>query len=200
MRYLWVDTKQDVDWVKGPAHQITGYFFPVNDPAAEVRRRIADVLNHKTRPGLYMAWNWSEFSGLNGVGVANKMHTLVTERTVGVAPKVQFDIEAHDPQLILDCLRRWRQLRPTQDTSWTMESHQGGWMSPEFVAEIVRLRVRVVPQAYIGDMKRVAEDFVLRDLLKRGFPEGLVSLFYDAAQLPAGGGWDGYAFTQQRLP
>jgi hypothetical protein len=47
-------------------------------------------------------------------------------------------------------------------------------------------------------MERRESDMVLRDLTKRGFPESSVSMFYDAAQL--GVGWDGYAFTQGRLP
>jgi hypothetical protein len=37
-----------------------------------------------------------------------------------------------------------------------------------------------------------------RDLTKRGFPDGLVTPFYDAARLPEY--WDGFAFTMGRLP
>jgi hypothetical protein len=43
-----------------------------------------------------------------------------------------------------------------------------------------------------------AEDQVLRNLTRRGFPETSVSLFYDAAALPRD--WDGFAFTAGRLP
>jgi hypothetical protein len=74
----------------------------------------------------------------------------------------------------------------------------GGWMSPTFVQAIVDLRVRVVPQFYLGDMQPVAQDVALKDLLVRGFPYALVSGFYDAAALP--GRWDGFAFTMGRLP
>jgi hypothetical protein len=71
-------------------------------------------------------------------------------------------------------------------------------MSPSFVQRVVGARVRVVPQCFIGNMERRESDMVLRDLTKRGFPESSVSMFYDAAQL--GVGWNGYAFTQGRLP
>jgi hypothetical protein len=79
-----------------------------------------------------------------------------------------------------------------------MESMQGGWMDDEMVAAVLKARIRVVPQAYTGDMRPIAQDAALRDLLRRGFPETSISLFYDAAALPLD--WDGFAFTMGRLP
>ena len=71
-------------------------------------------------------------------------------------------------------------------------------MDPVFVSRILAARVRVVPQAFHGNMARVESDQVLRDLTRRGFPESSVSIFYDAAAL--GHNWDGFAFTEGRLP
>src|SRR5581483_3217382 len=41
-------------------------------------------------------------------------------------PPVCLDIEVHDISYVLGCLRRWRQLRPTRETDWTLEGMQGG--------------------------------------------------------------------------
>ena len=71
-------------------------------------------------------------------------------------------------------------------------------MDPAFVSRVLACRVRVVPQAFIGNMARVESDATLRDVIRRGFPENVVSVFYDAKQL--GVNWDGFAFTMGRLP
>ena len=177
---------------------MTALYFPVSDPVADVKRRLLETRVRGLVGGLYMAWNWSQFAGKSGVDMAEVMHSLVAAANPSGAIKVQFDIEEHDPALVESCLTRWRALRPKQDTSWTLESFQGGWMTPEFVAKIIALKVRVVPQFYGGAMQAFAQDMALRDLMRRGFPESLVTGFYDAGALPYM--WDGFAFTQGRLP
>jgi hypothetical protein len=107
------------------------------------------------------------------------------------------DIEYHDAQYVIDCLTRWRELRPFQDTSWTFEPFQAGWMSDELVSTVIDKKVRVVPQYYLGGMQPVAADRELIRMLNRGFPLSSISGFYDAAALPYG--WDGFAFIQGRL-
>ena len=197
MRALWIDAGNDCDWQRAAAHKMTALYYPVTDPPADVRRRILDTRAHVLTPGLYGVWNW--FPTLDGASFAEKVHELATACTpVGTpAPKVQLDIETHDPGYILDALRRWRALRPAQDTSWTLESFQGGWMSPAFVAEVIALKIRVVPQYYGGGMEPFAQDMALRNLTRRGFPEKLITGFYDAAALPSW--WDGFAFSSGRL-
>lgn len=196
MRACWVDAGQEPEVAALIRHKMTAAFFPINDPLANLRAHLTMTTNAGLTCGLYVAWNW--YPALTGAELAEEVH----ERVVLIVPtgrvKVQFDIEAHDPDYILDCLRRWRLIRPKQDTSWTLESFQGGWMTPEFVAEIVALKVRVVPQYYGGDMTPFAADMALRDLTRRGFPEALVTGFYDAAALPYR--WDGYCLSQGRLP
>ena len=201
MRAVWVDSGNDPDWATHARHSISASYFDIFDP--RVTKTYLEGIKAKGQAvGVYMAWNWPQFDGKSPEEVAEIVNTRVRQIAGGGLkpsfPKVQFDLEQHDPDAIIRVLRRWRQIMPNQDTSWTMEAFQGGWMSDAFVQEIIALRIRVVPQAYTGDMRRMSEDGTLRDLIRRGFPEALVTLFYDAAQLPIN--WDGFAFTQGRLP
>ena len=202
MRALWVDSGNDPDFGKAVANGIDTFYFAMFDPRV-TKAYLENLVGQGYKVGVYMASNWEQFSGANGSGIAS----IVTNRVRQIAgtkkpahdfPKVQFDLEEHDPEKIALCLERWRASLPYQDTSWTMEGFQGGWMTDDFVKRVLACRVRVVPQAYIGNMEESAADMVLRDLLRRGFPENVVSLFYDAKRLPVG--WDGFAFTQGRLP
>lgn len=201
MRFVWVDTGNDPDFAKAQKHKIDGFFFDMFDPRV-TEGYLQNLVNQGYKVGVYMASNWSQFdSAPDGKAIAaivNKWVRQIAGKSLAASfPKVQIDMEEHDPVLIGDTIKELRRLLPKQDISWTMEPFQGGWMSPEFVALVVKSKVRVVPQAYFGDMTDVAEDMVLRDLLKAGFPEALVTLFYDAFELPAG--WNGYAFIQGRL-
>lgn len=201
MRALWVDAGNDPDWTKVQNHGITAVYFALSDPPEDWHRRILDARKRGYAAGVYAAWNWwGNFTG-RGAAFAEEVNGRILEKVKWPKPswpKVQLDNEEHSPDQILAMLRRWREIQPYQDTSWTMESMQGGWMSEDFVAEVVGLRVRVVPQCYTGDMRRVESDIALRNLTRRGFPVSLVTMFYDAAQL--GLEWDGFAFTQGRLP
>ena len=201
MRYLWVDSGNDPDLAKAVKHSIDGLFWDMFDPRLD-EAYLQKYLLTGYRVGVYMASNWGQFKDLAPSQVANLVYTRV-KKIAGKSfgpdfPKVQFDMEEHDPIKILNTLKEWRRLAPKHSTSWTLESFQGGWMSDEFVKAILGLKIRVVPQAYTGDMQDFAEDQVLRDLLRRGFPEASISLFYDAADVPLG--WNGFAFTQGRLP
>ena len=224
MRFVWVDAANDAAW--NPildSFSMTGAFFAGTDPAPDLRRRLTDCKDRGRQGGIYTAWNWWPDSDgdtpEHGRRYAERTVEIVRNARRGLAgasnafPKVQLDNEEHSPETILAMLRRFRELMPSQDCSWTFESMQGGWMSPAFVGEVISLRVRLVPQAYTGRMadlgqpaetqltefrdSLIAQDIVLRDLTKRGFPESIISLFYDAAFLPPY--WDGFAFTQGRL-
>lgn len=200
MRAVWVDSGNDAHWEKLARHAITWVYYPANDPIPDLRRRLNDTKARGLRGGLYSAWNW--WPSEDGAGYAETMH----ERVLKVAPdatnswpKIQLDDETHDPDRILRMLKRWRELRKNTDTSWTFECMQGGWMDPPFVEEVVARKVRLAPQCYLGDMSAVFDTLeVARDLTKRGFPDSLISPFYDAARLPLE--WQGFAFTMGRLP
>ena len=208
MRALWVDAGNDADWEKVQREKMTALYYPVTDPIGDVKRRVADTSVRGYTSGVYMAWNWPQFSGLTGVGMAEMMHSLVAQVEQGGVPvKVQFDYEDHPPDppdaavQIRGMLSRWRALRPKQDTSWTLEGGQGGWMTTEFVQAIIALKIRVVPQLYSGSMGQNWCPLArVRDLTKRGFPDALVSPFYDAAAIDNYLGAEGFFFTQGRLP
>lgn len=198
MKAVWVDAGNDPHWERIIKHGITRLYFPVSDPTADVSRRLADVKARGLIGGLYSAWSWYDTDGAGYAEATNKRVLEIAPNATNAWPKIQLDDEEHDPDRIIRLLRRWRQLRPNTDTSWTLEVFQGGWMPPSFVEEVVRLKIRVVPQCYLGDMQPVCTLAGARDLTVRGFPDSLITPFYDAARLPIG--WDGFAFTMGRLP
>jgi hypothetical protein len=165
------------------------------------------VLSRNLVPGVYTVVNWPQYEGMNGKQFAEAVSAQVKPLIVSNSnPKVQLDMEhvffendVIGSKFIVDALKRWRELHPFQDTSWTVEAMQGGWMSKEFVAAVTSAKVRVVPQCYDGDMTQVWDTLAAaRDLTKRGFLDAIITPFYDAAKLPEY--WNGFAFTQGRLP
>lgn len=199
MRGVWVDAGNDPVWEKIDAAGIRWVYFPLSDPVDDVRRRLLEAKRRGYIGGVYTAWNW--YGDPSGAAFAETVHRAlqhVAPDATNHWPKVMLDDERHEPSTILALLRRWRQLRPNTDTAWTFESMQGGWMAPDFVAGVVERRVRLVPQCYQGPMLAVDALTVARDLTARGYPDPLISPFYDAAHLPAL--WQGFAFTMGRLP
>jgi hypothetical protein len=194
MRFLWVDAGNDPDFTKGTRHGINGYFMPMFD-ARTTRATLQAVKARGCVAGIYFGHGW--YGALTPDQLVAKV-TAEYKRVQVPDLRVMFNLEQHDPDYIAAVLEKWRAGHKYVGTAWSPEGMQGGWMSPSFVQRVVGARVRVVPQCFIGNMERRESDMVLRDLTKRGFPESSVSMFYDAAQL--GAGWDGYAFTQGRLP
>lgn len=199
MRGVWVDPGNDPQWEAIDRNGIRWVYFPLSDEPADVRRRLLTARERGYVGGVYSAWNW--FNLRNGTAYA----VWTSERLKQVAPdatntwpKVMLDNERHDPNDLTSMFNTWRALRRYTDTAWTLESMQGGWFDPEFVATVIRAKVRVVPQCYAGDMRAVDSLAAARDLTIRGIPDVLVSPFYDAAQLPLE--WQGFAFTMGRLP
>ena len=195
MHYVWTVVGDDPDLNQGDRHGIDGYFMPMFDALTTKAFLRDEVRARGHAAGIYLGHNW-----LPGKTPAEIAATVSAEYARVQVPglKVQFNMEEKDPERIAETLEEWRKRRPTVGTSWTMEGMQGGWMSPEFVQRVLDCRVRVVPQTFTGDMRRQESDVVVRDLLRRGFPENIISPFYDAKQL--GLNWDGFAFTMGRLP
>ena len=193
MRYTWTQPGDDPSYDVGDKHDINGYFFPMFD-ALTTREILQDCKDRGHATGIYYGHNWG------GTAPENATRAHEEYRRVYVPGlKVMFNWEQHKPDEIASGLETWRTLRPTVNTSWSMEGIQGGWMSPAFVKRIMETRVRWVPQAFAGDpMERRESDVVLRDLTRRGVPENIVSPFYMATDL--GVGWDGWAFTLGLLP
>jgi len=203
VRALWIDSGNDPDFVKIEREDIDTLYFDMFDSRITYAYLQA-LVDRGFNVGVYMASNWGQFLGKNGTEiahiVADRVKAIVGKHRTNHFPKVQLDMEEHDPGKSIECLKAFRALKPFryQDLSWTMEGFQGGWMSPQFVQDVISAHVRVAPQAYAGDMRPFAQDQVLRDLLDAGFPANVISLFYDAANLPIG--WNGFAFIQGRLP
>lgn len=201
MKAIWIDAGNDPAYARLQAHGITRAYFSLEDPRV-TRSYLEGVRARGLQVGVYAAWNWGEFTGtpehFAEVTAAKVKAIQGTGARSTTFPRVQLNDETHSSSRIIRLLTRWRQLMRYQDTSWTLEGMQGGWHSPELVQTVVDKKVRIAPQAYTGSMERFSEDAILRDLLKRGYPDTLISLFYDAAQL--GHDWNGFAFTQGRLP
>lgn len=194
MRYVWTDAGDDPDLAVGDRHGINGYFMPCFD-SVTTKPLLQHIQSRGHAIGLYVGHAW--LNNLSPVEYARRA-SAEYERLKLPGLRMQFNLEEHDPVRIRRILEEWRKLRPTAGTSWTLEGMQGGWMDTAFVSAVIGLKVRVVPQCFAGNMERRAEDIVLRDLTRRGFPEALVTCMYDAAQLPAD--WDGYCFRMGRLP
>lgn len=195
MRALWIDSGNDPEWEKVTAYKITSLFFDLLDPRVTPAYLAQWVARQKT-VGVYAVSSWPSLSG-GGQEFAEKVSARLSPISPNI-PKVQLDVEQHDAQFVIDAITRWRELRPIQATSWTMEPFQVGWMTQELIDLVIRERIRVVPQYYLGNMAPVAADRAALEFVKRGVPASQVSGFYDAAALPIA--WDGWAFTQGRLP
>lgn len=202
MRFTWTVAGDDPDYGNCKAHGINGLFAPMFD-SLTTNAYLRGFQQQGFKAGLYVGHNWFPEKGPLALASHVVTEYMRLTRAQGGAPalagvRLMMNLEQHNPVFILKCLTSIRGLLPKVGLSWSPEGMQGGWMSDEFVAGILVLKIRVVPQAFIGTMQRVESDQTLRDLLDRGFPESSVSVFYDAAQL--GVNWDGYAFTEGRLP
>lgn len=195
MRFVWTDAGDDPSWEVGDRHLIEGYFAPLWDPLTPEVLDVAGERGHVQ--GVYFGNNWRP--GMAPEAIAREV-SAEYKRLAIPGLRVMFNLEEQDPDFVARCLEEWRRLRPKINTSWSPAGMQGGWMHPEFVQRVLACRVRVVPQAFLDvpHMNRVESDVILRDIIRRGFPEHVVTCFYDAAQL--GVRWEGYAFTMGRLP
>lgn len=208
MRFVWTDEGDDPSWGIGDAHGINGYFAPLpfRDPLTKAVLDEAGRRGHVQ--GIYLGHNW--FPGDSPAQLAARVNADYLKLN-GAQRKlrVMFNLEEHDPEKVAATLEEWRKLQRNVPTSWSMEGMQGGWMGnvlsdPDddapslFIQRVLATRVRWVPQLFLGGMQRIEGDIVLRDLIRRGVPENIISPFYDAKNL--GNSWDGYAFTMGRLP
>ena len=195
MRFIWTVAGDDPDYDNCRAHDINGLFAPMFD-VLTTKGYLQEFKAEGFKAwGLYVGHNW--FPALGPAALAAKV-VKEYNRIAIPGTRLMMNLEQHDPGFIAFCLQEIRRTLPNVGLSWSPEGMQGGWMGDAFVARITSLKVRVVPQAFTGPMVRRESDQILRDLLDRGFVPGQISIFYDAAQL--GADWDGYAFTEGRLP
>jgi hypothetical protein len=216
VRNLWLERNAAPDYVRAEKHHIGGFYFDILSDGLD-RASFNGVRDRGYSVGVYAAHSqhplWLPLYSESGARHAELVHARLEEiapRTGNSHPRVQFDIESvRDPEFYVDCFVRWRQLRPTRDTSWTFEPRQcgpGSWISEKLVDCVTQLGIRVVPQFYMGpspaepwDMRPVAQDVEMASVRSR-FPRAAISGFYDAALCRDSYGWDGFAFIQGRLP
>ena len=204
MRFTWTVAGDDPDYGNCRAHGINGLFAPLFDPLTTklyLRRFAAEGFAVR---GLYLGHNW--FPALGPVQLADKVVAEYKRLTFASGEgdpalrdiRLMLNLEQHDPAFILACCTRVRALLPKVGLSWSPEGHQGGWQSKEWVTSMVALKIRAVPQCFVGNMERRESSAMVADLVARGWPFTSVSPFLDASQL--GHDWEGYAFTEGRLP
>jgi len=201
VRWVWVDAGNLPAYEKLQANGIDGTFFDPRDSRI-TRAQLLDVQARGYKVGIYAGAGWAEL-GTTPKDCAAKVDSWIRSLQQGVVvndfPRVQFDLEMHDPEFILQTFRYHRTLHPWHSTSWALEPAQGGLFSPAFVTEVTtQLRIRICPQLFGGAMEPFDVDYVRDDLESRGWPRSSISLMHDASKL--GRGWQGYAFTQGRLP
>ena len=141
MKYIWTVEGDDPDYGQGEKYGIDGYFFPSRDAVVGTP---AEVTKASQQPGvkaigIYLGHNWYPgYSPAQLAAVANLDYIRVTKNgMVNRGLKVMFNMEQADPDYIAATLEAWRKLRTTVGTSWSPAAHQGGWMSPAFVARIL---------------------------------------------------------------
>ena len=199
MRAVWVDAGTDADYTKLRGYAITSPYYACTDPRV-TRAYLDGVRAAGFHPGIYAAWNWQP--NLDGTEFAEWLSSELARITEGTNtpdhPRVCIDIETHDIAYIIAFLHRWRRLRPHKTTDWTLEPFQGGLFGPVSVSAIHQAEVGIVPQHYTGSMEPVAADRVVLDLVRAGFYSTRLWGFYDGAHLPRR--WEGYIFTEGRLP
>jgi len=222
MRFVWAVEGDDPDYGNCRANGITGIFAPMFDRLTDkmyLRRFIAEGFI----PGLYVGHNWFPQLGPNELAAKviaeYKRLTFASGEGDPALPNVRLmmNLEQHDPVFILSNLTQIRKALPKLGLSWSPEGMQGGWMSPDFVSKIVALKVRVVPQTFVGSMANLddrganpgkfytdvrrsirSENQIRDNLTDRGFPVSSISLFHDGAWLTSTA--EGYVFTEGRLP
>lgn len=206
MRVVWLDLGHRPDFQKLQAIGATGVAFDIRDtlPRSYLQSLRDDM---GLAPYVYSTPHWPETKDMHGAEFAEWTSALLPPRTGNAMPAVCFDIEHHDASFVRNCLFRWRQLRPSRVTDWTLESFQFGWedeggfhkgWASELADELEGFDVLCAPQFYKGDMTPFAADRAFRNAIKGGVPVDRLIGCYDAAALPDG--WYGYGFIQGRLP
>lgn len=199
MRAVWIDAGNDPDYVKLTANGITAVYFDIRDP----RLNIAYFTTQRAKGfavGVFADPSW--WPSDSGPQFATRVSRLLDGLGKAPAPAyiaVCLDMETHNAGFLLGALRQWRKHRPSRVTDWTLEGHQGGILTPAQWLSASQLVRYIVPQCYNGAVSETWDSFSMaNDLYSHGCPFGDIRPFYDAAHLPEW--WDGYAFTQGRLP
>jgi len=215
MNNWWIDEGNAADWTKAAKYGLTAPYFSIRD--TNVAHYLADAHTRTGQGGVYFAWNWyPALSGRTAADVQSReLDGIIADLAqLGVPtgpafPAVCANLEDDATlqgdawvEYVVAWVRRWRQHRPKRLTDWAFAAHKAGLFAgkPAAVAAIAAARVGVVTELYAGADYREQDGLRLAlDLVSVGFPGWLVHGFYDGAR-PLPEWWDGYVFTQGRLP
>lgn len=198
---VWIDNGSDPNYALLAKYNIKVLFFDPRDP--RVTASYLDSVKAQggiEQCGIYTVWNWQpEFS--DPVKYAEWTDQQLLRINWAGNPWVFLDIEkgngVNDQNFVsyaISCLTRWRQLRPSRTTYWTLEGMQGGLFSGNQANQIESKNVRTYPQFFAGNMTPHTECCVI-DLQEVGFTK--IDGMYDGSLIP--NIWRGCAFTQGRL-
>lgn len=208
-RSVWIDAGNVPDPAKLSRYGITRPYFSIADP--QVTRPFLDRWRgaFPDGVGVYVAASWY---GDTPEELADRMDAWLNANAAGTGasfPRVQFNAESLFrsvqaagglPQFLTRLLGYWRTKRAQRETSIALDGFQGGlWNNRSGdVAAVNSARVTLVPEAYTGAPAPMAADEVRRDLELYGFTLSSLSIFRLGEDLPIR--WDGFVFTQGRLP
>lgn len=209
MRICWLNLGEAPDYAKMKRYGVEAPCFDIRDPVLRTQvggRHYLDVVDEQVsgKPRVHVVQSW--YPDLGPEAFARVADELLRQVGWFGNPAVELDIEKGAPltdstyvDFVRRALREWRRLRPTRETSYTLEGFQGGLFNGRYdaVVEIAGKTNHIVPQSYHGDMTPHQAGLV-QNLVDYGFPREKVRVFYDAAitQEP----WDGWLFNQSRLP
>lgn len=199
----WVLNGTEPEWEKAERLELKRIYHDVR-PERSPQTTVPAVRAKGFVAGVYWGANWGEQHLAPDIHARNmslaisNMERQWRQARLSLQCEFMLDYEQHDPEWIAAWLRAWRHVRPTKRTTWTLESHQGGWFTPELVALINRdVNLIVLPQLYNGAMQPPGVsmdglDAVL-DLVFYGVDPFRIQGFYDAREIPL---WfRGFLFT-----
>lgn len=197
-RSVWVDRGNDARGDLRSKYGITEAAFDIREPRL-TPSYLDGVKAQGLSPRFYACWNWPEVEHLNGADFAEWVHRRMLAIGWRGNAAVDLNDETHSGGRIAGMLARWRQLRPTRSTLWTMEAHQSD-LFLGIASAIQNANVDVGPQCYVSvDGKNTRVESASEVVAwSRIVPAARVKPFLLADQL--GAWWEGCAFTQGALP
>lgn len=181
----------------------------------DIRQIDTHILNvcaaHKVLGGINIdprAW-FNEDLATSAVRVTRKLNDLgfVGTNNRALCP-ILFDYEEHSIERVVAGLKAWRTTRQSRDTIWSMEPLQGGWVGDrQMRVQITQdTNLKLAPQTYRSEMEPVAQDAVLRDLV-RNYPINQIILYYQSfykdqgldVHFPVPEGWNGIMYDLEHL-
>jgi hypothetical protein len=228
---IWIDQGDVPDYVKLRARGIHSLYFDIRQSGDlnwggwDCAARCSDARRHGFIVGVYWGQSWGE-AKYTGAAFADKISRQISGmeelwRAAGESLQCEFQIDLEtvngidhslDAAWMTAFFKRWRVIRPGKQTSWTLESYQGGpytWMTRELVSIInTDINLIIVPQLYTGDVSiNVDSASAERDLRHMRYSDGTlgginenrIQFFYEADNYPEVG-WRGWLFTSRSLP